>query len=371
MEALAEDAAFGRSVLAAAVTRSRKRLWVPLGVIVAVLVLVGVLFWTGQLSAVAAAVSSLATIVVTATASIVNGVRSVRVKREQLQQMAERKTRELDATMDALQAQRDQALADKDAAVRDLRSLQDAGHVGRYLSDKAQSAAYRDRLGLVSLIREDLEQLSRALDPASPDSVDARIERIVLYIDDLDRCAPDRVVEVLQAVHLLLAFPLFVVVVAVEHRWLLACLELHYRKMLGDDDDAVKQMKDWELTPADYLEKIFQIPLTLRPMSSDGFGRLVDSLTTVRPAAAEAVMAGQLTSTVTAAAQEATATLDTTSGSKVAPIDPVAPLSVFEESVAGELLLVNFDSTGRRLAVVTTNGVWLWERGRDRLDLSR
>lgn len=45
------------------------------------------------------------------------------------------------------------------------------------------------------------------------------VERIVLYIDDLDRCPPKRVVEVLEAVHLLLAFPLFVVVVGVDVRW--------------------------------------------------------------------------------------------------------------------------------------------------------
>ena len=32
------------------------------------------------------------------------------------------------------------------------------------------------------------------------------VERIILYIDDLDRCKPDRVIEVLEAVHLLLAF---------------------------------------------------------------------------------------------------------------------------------------------------------------------
>jgi hypothetical protein len=38
----------------------------------------------------------------------------------------------------------------------------------------------------------------------------------VLYIDDLDRCPPRRVVEVLTAMQLLLALPLFVVVVAVD-----------------------------------------------------------------------------------------------------------------------------------------------------------
>ncbi|MEZ5024500.1 MAG: P-loop NTPase fold protein [Chitinophagales bacterium] len=45
---------------------------------------------------------------------------------------------------------------------------------------------------------------------------DLKVERIVLYIDDLDRCPPKKVVEVLQAIHLILAFPLFVVVVGVD-----------------------------------------------------------------------------------------------------------------------------------------------------------
>jgi hypothetical protein len=42
------------------------------------------------------------------------------------------------------------------------------------------------------------------------------LSRIVLYIDDLDRCPEKLVVEVLRAVHLLLAFDLFVCVVAVD-----------------------------------------------------------------------------------------------------------------------------------------------------------
>jgi hypothetical protein len=47
-----------------------------------------------------------------------------------------------------------------------------------------------------------------ALDAAG-DALPA-IDRIVLYVDDLDRCPPPRVVEVLEAVHLLLAGRLFV-----------------------------------------------------------------------------------------------------------------------------------------------------------------
>src|SRR5262249_7011132 len=52
------------------------------------------------------------------------------------------------------------------------------------------------------------------------------LERIVLYIDDLDRCPPRRVVEVLTAMQLLLALPLFV---AVDPRWLVRSLEHHHR----------------------------------------------------------------------------------------------------------------------------------------------
>ena len=58
-----------------------------------------------------------------------------------------------------------------------------------------------------------------------------RIDRIVVYIDDLDRCPPDRVVQVLEAVQLLLAVPLFVVVVAVDPRWLLRSLTVHYHEL--------------------------------------------------------------------------------------------------------------------------------------------
>ena len=47
----------------------------------------------------------------------------------------------------------------------------------------------------------------------------------MLYIDDLERCEPDQVVQVLQAVHLLLAMELFVVVVGVDPRWLLRSLQ--------------------------------------------------------------------------------------------------------------------------------------------------
>lgn len=157
---------------------------------------------------------------------------------------------------------------------KEIKKARPAQRLTDFLQERSQSADYRRHLGLVSLIRNDLSILSdllrRARDSqeAGEDTEMPAIDRIVLYIDDLDRCPEDRVVQVLEAVHLLLAFPVFVVVVGVDSRWLLHALRKRYRAFSASG----------AATPEAYLEKIFQIPFTLRRMSKDGFGRFMDFL---------------------------------------------------------------------------------------------
>lgn len=158
-----------------------------------------------------------------------------------------------------------------------LKELQEEKTLARFLADRTKSDDYRKHLGLISTVRGDFESLARRLgDPAN-----AQVERIVLYIDDLDRCPAAKVVDVLQAVHLLLAYPLFVVVVGVDSRWLLQSLAAHYTE-LGS-----------AATPQHYLEKIFQIPYSLEPMSDAGYGRLIGELMAgpSQPAAAAVTIA--------------------------------------------------------------------------------
>ena len=151
---------------------------------------------------------------------------------------------------------------------------------------------------MVSLIRQDFDELTRRLrarreegaDPALP-----TVERIVLYIDDIDRCPPERVVQVLEAVHLLLAMDLFVVVVGVDPRWLLRSLQRHFHDVLTDERTSDGY---WQSTPRDYLEKIFQIPFVLPAMTAPGFADLLNSLVR-RPATS-------VTPTATASEHETT-----------------------------------------------------------------
>ena len=147
-----------------------------------------------------------------------------------------------------------------------------------YVAERLAEGVYDRELGVISFVRADFEALSghlKELRGLSPDSLD----RIVLYIDDLDRCRPERVVEVLEAVHLLLAFDLFVVVVGVDPGWLARSLEVERAALAAPlVPGAIDGERGWSGTALTYLEKIFQIPFVLPPMGQTGLESLIEGL---------------------------------------------------------------------------------------------
>lgn len=151
--------------------------------------------------------------------------------------------------------------AEADRLTRAIAELAPGHDIGAFA--RSRHVDYRQHLGVVSMLRKDLETFADLLanDADGP-------ERVVLYIDDLDRCPPEVVIKVLEAVHLLVALPVFVVVVGVDPRWLHQAIRHHYATVLPDA----------EITPTDYLEKIFQIPFQLSRMDARGFGGLVQEL---------------------------------------------------------------------------------------------
>jgi hypothetical protein len=237
---------------------------------------------------------------------------------ETIRKVAEGQRRQVDTATQVV----DQEVA---ALERQLQDLTAAGALAGLASDRATEGGYRRNLGLMTQIREDFQQMAILLaraeeDREARDSVltdplrapfgeahagggraDAagdtlpRIDRIVLYIDDLDRCPPNRVVEVLEAVHLLLAVPLFVVVVAVDPRWLQQAVDVHYRAMLHPSTQSTSPQSEgsgaevdpddpelWASSAAQYLEKIFQIVFTLPPLAVRGYTRMLDELLSTR-----------------------------------------------------------------------------------------
>ncbi|MCK8520030.1 P-loop NTPase fold protein [Aquimarina sp. D1M17] len=159
-----------------------------------------------------------------------------------------------------------------------------------FIEKRSSSKEYEKHLGLISIIRKDFEILSNLFtdhheelknltnneDTQSfRDKFSRPLERIILYIDDLDRCPEERVVEVLEAVNLLMAYPLFVVVVGVDPRWIKnALIKKHQMQFV-----ASKQTTDMEMIdPASYLEKIFQVPFNLKSAEDESVKYMLKTL---------------------------------------------------------------------------------------------
>ncbi|MEU5764631.1 P-loop NTPase fold protein [Streptomyces asoensis] len=175
-------------------------------------------------------------------------------------------------------AEAEDKLARADATVRLSRLLEDLGSSDAYAADR----------GLLGRIHKDLEQFQDDLDQARRQwstypGGRPPLERIILYVDDLDRCPPARVVELLAAVHLMLALRLFVVVVAVDPRWLLGALEHHYREIFPVENHTNPSEASLPVTPLDYLDKIFQIPWTVPTSSQEAAENYIKALLTDRP----------------------------------------------------------------------------------------
>jgi len=105
---------------------------------------------------------------------------------------------------------------------------------------------------------EDLVEIKRELE-ALDKHLKERHTRLAVFIDDLDRCEPDKAVQVLQVLKLLIDFESIVVFLGVDSTVLAGAIEDHY------GDSLVRS----GATGYDYIEKIVQIPFRIPEPSTD------------------------------------------------------------------------------------------------------
>lgn len=144
----------------------------------------------------------------------------------------------------------------------------------------------RERRFLVSLVERQREQglmarvyedMDKMLDTLPPNT------RIAVFIDDLDRCSPDRVVEVLEAINLLLAFKEFIVFLAVDTRVVVSIIESSYDGTL----------KHAGISGYEYLDKIVQIPFTIPKARPRDLLRYLNTLIEAPPGETETTIFDQ------------------------------------------------------------------------------
>ncbi|MEM6723290.1 MAG: P-loop NTPase fold protein [Bacteroidota bacterium] len=210
-----------------------------------------------------------------------------KIERELLDKEIEAVRREYERAVETEKAAREklqQARKKVDAVEVEMQAIRKGKRLASFIEKRLTSNDYQQYLGLISLIRNDFDKLSTYLqDLALQASEEKKVERIVLYIDDLDRCPPEKVVDVLQAIHLILAFPLFVIVVGVDVRWITKSLIRRYGFMISQYDSNGRKTelpafyRDGA-TPYSYLEKIFQIPFRLKPLDDSGKSKMIRHL---------------------------------------------------------------------------------------------
>jgi phospholipase C len=115
---------------------------------------------------------------------------------------------------------------------------------------------YQSRTGFLHLVNTDMR---RVLDifatPSRP---------LVVFVDDLDRCSPGAVVQVIEAINLFLAgeFPNCIFVLAMEPDVVAADIEVAYQGQMARLNDR-PAAHGWDTLGWRFLDKIVQLPLSL------------------------------------------------------------------------------------------------------------
>lgn len=135
------------------------------------------------------------------------------------------------------------------------------------LAALASRRDFRDKIGFMADIKAEIREVRKLLDRGRQ-GVGARL---VVFIDDLDRCEPKKAVEVLEAIMLLLAdedgMP-FIVVLGIDARIVVKAVEERYGKVLTEAG----------ISGYEYLDKIVQIPFRIPPPPGPALAKYVTSL---------------------------------------------------------------------------------------------
>jgi hypothetical protein len=161
------------------------------------------------------------------------------------------------------------------------------GHVGKVLlalgSDLVLKTFTADALSLESItkasemvsdtrtkIASEMRNLRGTLE-STAESVHKKGARLVLSIDNLDRCQPDQIVDLLEAVKLFLDVKHVFILLAVDKEVIDRGIEVRFSKF--------EFAKDARTIGAEYLEKMVQLPLALYPLTTAQVGKYVTDLT--------------------------------------------------------------------------------------------
>jgi len=153
-----------------------------------------------------------------------------------------------------------------------VEELQKTG--AQNLSETAFEAIQRERTKIhIEQVRF-LEQFQQQFAQLVAQRIGAQNGRLVVFVDDLDRCLPEKAIEVLEAIKLFVDAPGCVFLLGLDQEVIARGVEIRYKEFNKAEDGGVNNPIDG----AKYLEKIIQLPFQIPPIESSDMGDFVSSL---------------------------------------------------------------------------------------------
>lgn len=167
----------------------------------------------------------------------------------------------------------------------------DTAPVEGYLKDAPDAAvSSSDAAG------ETVHETIRDFDAAFEELLElSGVRRLVVVIDDLDRCLPDRVIDTLEAIRLFLSVPRTAFIISADERLIEDAIAYRFRESAHPQPTLGRQ----------YLEKMIQVPVRVPPLAPEDVEQYVALLFTQGHLASEAFtqLCANVRDTTVAAAQ--------------------------------------------------------------------
>lgn len=124
------------------------------------------------------------------------------------------------------------------------------------LFQRERTRIYREQV-------QSLEQFHHGLSELVQELVTNLDRRLVVFIDDLDRCLPEQAIGVLEALKVFLDIPGCVFVLGVDREIIERAIRMRYKEFALSGQAS----SSFPIAERDYLEKIVQVPFSLPPLN--------------------------------------------------------------------------------------------------------
>ena len=127
---------------------------------------------------------------------------------------------------------------------------------------------YGEHLGLIPVLKRHITtlcklKLKRSIRIPFTKIKIGKDRKLLVFVDDLDRCKSVYIAETLDAIRLVMTIPNVIVMICIDHRIAFKAIERHYRTLAEEEDGSSRSSAE---VARDYLGKIIQLPVRLEPV---------------------------------------------------------------------------------------------------------